>query len=76
MNIKVLSLLLIPLSLSSFSLKWLSKPQQQFHPKVAVIKIFKNLDFADCAKQLIHAKKQSEITGVILVIDSNGGSSR
>lgn len=76
MNIKILSLLLIPFSISCVSLKWFSKPQKpvQLPPRVVIINIYNDLDFTKCSKELINAKKQANIVGVILRINNHGGS--
>lgn len=69
----LLSLLLVPFSLSCFSLPWFSKPQPQPYPKVLSIEVFDKIDVKKISGKLFEATKRPDVCGVILMVDSNGG---
>jgi protease IV len=73
MNTKILSLLLIPMTLNCFSLHWFSKSQQLAQPHVMVIEMYDPINFKECAAQLFRATKDTNVVGVILMMNSRGG---
>jgi len=76
MKTNILFLLLLPLSRNCFFPTWFSRClPQPISPKVAVIEIFDPINFKESAKQLFNATKETNIVGVIVMVNSGGGSS-
>lgn len=73
MKIQMLLLLVMSMSFNCFSTFWFSKSQQQMRSKVMVIEMYDPVDFKKCGVQLFLAKKDANIVGVILTVDSRGG---
>lgn len=67
---------LMPVWLHCFKMPWLRREQEQKAPasKVVVLKISDPIKFDEVSASLFAAAKQPDITGVLLVINSYGGS--
>lgn len=71
----ILIFMLMPVSLHCFKMPWYTAPKQKAPTsKVAVLKISDPIKFDEMATSLFAAAKQPDIAGVLLVINSYGGS--
>ncbi len=74
MKMQILSLLFISVSLNCFFSNWFSMSPQQRQQKVVAIEMYDPINFKECAMQLFNATKDPNVVGVILMVNSSGGS--